>query len=644
MQIPSHATRGASKSERVVIDPNTPAAAGPLLDTMESIEAFETTPCHARFPHTNSYALLMESAARFSDDAALEFLLTGKRDEPTQTLSFRELARRITQTANLLHSLGIRAADTVSILLPVLPQSHPVIWGCQAAGIANPINPMLEAEHIAEIIEAAGSKLIVCLAPSPHSDLWTKLSGILHRLANVHTVVFVQLAHFTTSDPDIQSALGVPVIDYDSAIELQPHDRLISGRKFAATDIAACFHTGGTTGRPKLAQLTHGNLAFLGQLMQVYTAHLPRHTILCGLPLFHIYGVIIQGIAAFSIGCRVVLLTPSGFRSQEGMKNFWHHIERFQVRGFSTVPTVLMALTQIPVGTADISCLQTINSGAAPLSPAFEHNFEKQFNVAVSNGYGMTETTSLISRAPTWQPPGSVGRRLPYSRIRIVHLRDDSVLRECRTGESGVILVKGPQVFLGYKDVQDNRHAWIEKEWFNTGDIGYLDADGFLFLSGRAKDLIIRGGHNIDPALLEDVLCRHPAVLSAVAVGMPDAYAGELPMAFVVLAPCSAATHEELLHWCEQHISERAAVPKRIEIIPAMPLTVVGKIYRPALRQHITQLLVRETLAEGGVSATVTCRQDHQRGLTVEVRTPDLASQDQARTLLAPFALHFEYR
>lgn len=610
---------------------------------MASIETFETTSCLARFPHTSSYALLMESAARFSDDTALEFLLTGKRDEPAQSLSFRELACRITQTANLLHSLGIRAGDSVSILLPVLPQSHPVIWGCQAAGIANPINPMLDAEHIAEIIEAAGSKLLVCLAPSPHSDLWTKLPVILDRLAEVHTVVIVQIAHFTAPDPDIQGVLGVPVIEYDSAIALQPQDHLISRREFAATDIAACFHTGGTTGRPKLALLSHGNLAFLGQLMQVYTAHLPRHTILCGLPLFHIYGVIIQGIAALSIGCRIVLLTPAGFRSQEGMRNLWHHVERFQVRSFSTVPTVLMALTRIPVDDADISCLQIINSGAAPLSPAFEQLFEKQFNVAVANGYGMTETTSLIARAPTWQPPGSVGRRLPYSRIRIVHLQDDRVLRECEVGESGVILVKGPQVFHGYKDVRDNRNAWIEKEWFNTGDIGHLDADGFLFLSGRAKDLIIRGGHNIDPALLEDALCRHPAVLSAVAVGMPDAYAGELPMAFVVLNQDAETNTVELQRWCEQHITERAAVPKRIEIIPAMPLTAVGKIYRPALRLHITELLLRETLAGSAIAATVTCRHDQQRGMVVEIRTPDTATQDQARALLAPFTMHFEY-
>lgn len=628
--------------ESIVIDLRNTPVAQPIMESLASVKEFEKTPLQLQFPHTNSYDLFMESAERFDNDAAIEFLLTGQKGEPTQTLSFKELARQITQTANLLHSLGILSRDSVSILLPILPQSHSAIWGSQAAGIANPINPLLEADHIAEIIEAAQSRIVICLGPSSHSDLWNKLLQILHRLSQVHTVIVVQQQHFTNIELSIPDNVKINIVDFNSAIAQQPGDRLRSERVFEASDIAAYFHTGGTTGRPKIAQLTHGNMAFLGQLMQIYTAHLPRHTVLCGLPLFHIYGVIIQGIAAFSVGYRVLLLTPAGFRSPEGMKNFWHHIERFKVRGFSTVPTVLMALSQIPVGEADISSLQTINSGAAPLSPAFENNFEEKFNVAISNGYGMTETTALISRAPAWQPPGSVGMRLPYSQIRVVHLHEDIVIRECTFGESGVILVKGPQVFSGYKEESDNRHAWIEKEWFNTGDLGYLDESGYLFLSGRAKDLIIRGGHNIDPALIEDALSRHPAVINAVAIGQPDAYAGELPMAFVVLANGTQASVMELLAYCEKHIPERAAIPKRIEIIPAMPLTAVGKIFRPALRQRITELVIAETLQANNINAVLTSRLDKKSGLTVEIRLPN-SDQQQARDLLAPYALSFEY-
>lgn len=623
--------------------PSSTPMAEPLIETLASVEAFEKTPQNIRFPHTNTYELMQECGRRFATEPALEFLLTGRRDEIAQTVTFGELACQITRTANLLHSLGVQQSEAVSILLPILPQSHPAIWGSQAAGIANPINPMLDAEHIAEIIEAAQARVVVCLGPSDYSDLWQKVVELIPRVSSVHTLLVVQQPGFTKAVPDDPQIAGLRILDYNSAIASQPADRLLSQRSFAPEQIAAYFHTGGTTAHPKIAQLTHGNMAFLGQLMRVYTAHLPRHTILCGLPLFHIYGVIIQGIAAFSVGYRIVLLTPAGFRSQEGMKNFWHHIARFRVRGFSTVPTVLMALSQIPVGDEDISSLISINSGAAPLSPAFEHSFEKQFNVAVTNGYGMTETTALISRAPSWQPPGSVGMRLPYSQIRVVHLDRGEVMRDCELGESGVILVKGPQVFHGYKNPRDNSGAWIEDGWFNTGDLGYLDGDGYLFLSGRAKDLIIRGGHNIDPAIIEEALQAHRCVASAVAVGQPDAYAGELPAAFVVLRHGTDCSAEELQAYCEEHIKERAAIPRRIEIIPAFPLTAVGKVYKPALRQRIAETTIREVLAAQHIEATVSSCLDKQRGLVISIAVASSAQQVAAEHLLAPFALNIDF-
>ena len=626
-----------------MIDYSKTPAKEPLLETIESVEAFEKKPLLSQFPHTDSYSLFQQSAKRFGDEPAIEFLLSGRRDETPETISFKQLAQRITQTANLLHSIGVNTKDSVSILLPIMPQSHPAIWGAQAAGIANPINPMLEAEHIAEIIEAADSKVVICLGSSPHTDLWTKLTQILHRLPKVHTVLAVTHPHFTDSEPSIPDSPHVKVLNFDAAIAAQDSEQLISKRVFSPDQVAAYFHTGGTTGRPKIAQLTHGNMAFLGQLMQIYTAHMHRHTVLCGLPLFHIYGVIIQGVAAFSVGYRVLLLTPAGFRSPEGMKNFWHHIERFKVRGFSTVPTVLMALTQIPVGDADISSLTNINSGAAPLSPNFEKSFEKNFNVEVSNGYGMTETTALISRAPLWQPPGSVGMRLPYSQICIAHVNEGKILKECELGENGVILVKGPQVFCGYKAQSDNAVAWVEGGWFNTGDLGYLDDKGYLYLSGRAKDLIIRGGHNIDPAIIEEGLAGHPAVASAIAVGLPDAYAGELPMAFIQLKPGTECSAEELLAYGEKHISERAAIPKRIEFVDAMPLTAVGKIFRPALRQRITEIVLGELFADQQIEASISGRLDKKSGLVMTVKLANPSTQGTAQDLLMPYSFNVEF-
>ena len=596
----------------------------PVLDSLADTEAFEQVPMRERFPAQNVLELIEQSAAAYGDDPALDFLLTGRRDEIPQTLSFKDLCERTKQTANLLTSLGLKDNEAVSIVLPMLPQSHPMILGSEIAGLANPINPMLDPAHIAEIMQAADARIIACLAPSKHSDIWQKIIALLSSLPKVHTVLAVHQPGLTDSTAALEiPGSSVKVVDYNTELFKQPADHLLQSRKLTPDTLAACFHTGGTTGKPKIAQLTHGNMAYLGQLAQTLTAHLDRHTALCGLPLFHIFGVIIQGIGAFSAGNRIVLLTPAGFRNPEVIKNLWHHVARFRAFSFATVPTVLTALSQIPVGDEDISCLDRISSGASPLSPAFKDRFEKQFNVKVFNGYGMTETTSLISRSPEWQPPGSVGIRIPYSFIRIVRLDGTRVVQECATGETGVVLVKGPQIFAGYKDETDNSKAWIENDWFNTGDLGYLDEKGFLCLTGRAKDLIIRSGHNIDPELIEEPLNRHPDVVSAIAVGMPDPYAGELPMAFVVTKPGSNVTPEQLLEWCQTHISERAAIPKRLEIVPAIPLTAVGKVFRPALREQISAKVLSERLQAEGIEAQVSCKFQDRTGMTADIMLGD---------------------
>jgi fatty-acyl-CoA synthase len=611
---------------------NTPAPE-PIMETLAKVEEFEKTPLAEQFPFTDSYNLITSSAARFGNDIALEFIMQGLPDEPTSQVTFTQLSQQITRTANLLTKLGVNSDTAVSIIMPILPQTHFATWGSQAAGIANPINPMLEAEHIGEIIAASNSSVVICLGKSQHVDIWDKVIAGIKGNKKITAVIAVNVPGLCEPLTESASAGGYKILDFETAIADQPGDQLTSKRIFSGDQIAAYFHTGGTTGRPKLAQLTHQNMAFLGQLMQVYTAHQGRQSILCGLPLFHIYGCIIQGVAAFAVGYRILLMTPSGFRSPVAMKSFWKHIDRFNITSFATVPTVLMALSDLSVGDSDISTLTNVNSGAAPLSEPFKVNFEKQHQVDVSNGYGMTETTALISRAPANQPPGSVGMRIPYSQIRIVHLDGTTVIKNCELGESGAIMVKGPQVFAGYKADSDNKLAWVEDGWFNTGDLGYLDSDGFLYLSGRAKDLIIRGGHNIDPELIEEPLNAHPVVSISIAIGLPDRYAGELPMAYVVRVADSQISAEQLIEHCANTMSERAAIPKRIEFIDAMPLTAVGKIFRPTLRQQITETLVKEVLASISISAQVASDIEKKRGLVIRIDVDDKSTIDATSTL-----------
>ncbi|MFT7294850.1 MAG: fatty-acyl-CoA synthase, partial [Pseudohongiellaceae bacterium] len=190
-----------------------------------------------------------------------------------------------------------------------------------------------------------------------------------------------------------------------------------------------------------------------------------------------------------------------------------------------------------------------------------------------------------------------------------------------------------PQVFAGYKTDSDNKLAWVEDGWFNTGDLGYLDSDGFLYLSGRAKDLIIRGGHNIDPELIEEPLNAHSDVTVSIAIGLPDSYAGELPMAYVVKVKGSEISAEELIQHCKDTMSERAAIPKRIEFIDTMPLTAVGKIFRPTLRQQITETLVKEVLALNKLSASVSSEIEKKRGLVIRIDVEDKTTIEDTSAL-----------
>jgi fatty-acyl-CoA synthase len=209
-----------------------------------------------------------------------------------------------------------------------------------------------------------------------------------------------------------------------------------------------------------------------------------------------------------------------------------------------------------------------------------------------------------------------------------------------------VLVVRGPNVFAGYKVAEHNRELWIDagegERWLNTGDLGRQDADGYFYLTGRKKELIIRGGHNIDPAAIEQPLHEHPAVLMAAAVGRPDAHAGEVPVAYVQLKPGADAAEEELMTFARDHIGERAAVPKAIRIVPAMPLTGVGKIFKPTLKLRETEDALIEALRSAGVPfASVKARNDPSLGTLVDVALAEGADRQLARSALGQFALQF---
>lgn len=607
----------------------------PLIRTLHDIELIESTPLSERDLPCSTFELIRRSAQASPNAPALSFILQGTGEETALRLSYAELLGKVTQTANAFHRLGLRPGKAVSFLLPNLPQTHYTIWGGEAAGIVNAINPLLDPEHIAELIHASDSELLVTLAPFPGTDLWDKVHALRDQLPELKAILCVDMANLL---PEPQrSALKAQrgplpdgVLDFDEAIAACPADQLESGRNILPEDIASYFHTGGTTGTPKLAPHSHGNEVAMAYSMNLVTRFAPGDVTLCGLPLFHVNGVIVTGLTAFIGGAEVLLATPQGYRNSTLISNFWKVIERHKVSFFSGVPTIYAGLLQVPSEGHDLSSLKYALCGAAPMPVELIRQFEAKTGLTLIEGYGLTEGTcgSCANPPAGERRPGSIGLPIPYCEVRIKVLDEQGrYLRDAAPNEIGNLCIRGATVFKGYLQASKNADIWVDGDWFNTGDLGRVDADGYIWLTGRSKDLIIRGGHNIDPQMIEEALHKHPAVAMAAAVGKPDEKAGELPVVYVQLKPGAQASEVELLEHAAAHIPERAAVPKDAWIIDAIPLTAVGKTFKPALRFDAIARVYQAAIDELHPAVRVEVLSDDKAGQLAHIHLPN---QDQA--------------
>ncbi len=602
----------------------------PPIRNMADIEAIERVPLSERLDAESSYQVIARSAEKYGDRTALFFLPHGRADDEPLNISYAQLFARVTQTANLLADLGLGPSDAVAYMLPNLPQTHFTIWGGQAAGIVCAINPLLEPGTIADILNAAEAKVLVTLGPTGEPGIWEKAMAARAQVPGLETILQV-------AGPG-DEADGI--LAFDELLDRYPGDRLTSGRVIGPDDPCSYFHTGGTTGSPKLARHRHYNMVYNAWSI-VFTARMTTNdTLLCGLPLFHVNAVVVTGLGPFSCGARVGLVGPQGYRSRETIADFWKIVEKYEANLFSAVPTVVSALMEVPVGEADISSLRRVVCGAASLPVEVIRAFEERTGVAIVEGYGLTEGTcvSAVNPGEGERRPGSIGLRLPYQDMKTVVLDEAGrIARDCRTGEIGNVVIKGPNVCLGYKQEQFNEGLWAGDGWLNTGDMGRQDEDGYFWLTGRSKELIIRGGHNIDPAVIEGALHGHAGVALAAAVGKPDAYAGELPVAYVAAKPGVDLDPGELLEFARANIGERAAVPEEIFVIDEIPLTAVGKIFKPRLRWDAARRVLTAAVAAAleafpGVEGAVEVGPDGTHGTlaVVSLSAPKAKARDRA--------------
>jgi fatty-acyl-CoA synthase len=585
--------------------------------TPADLTDIESIPLAERGLPESTYAVLKRAATLWPHRRALTVLPDATRwTEPT-CRTFGELLADVHKTANVLRDLGIQRHDAVTIISPNCDELITATLAAQLAGIAAPINGALSVDHIAELVTRAGTKVLIAAAPELDAASWDTARHLINA-GVVHTVLALRP---TGANPPPDTG-----VNYLRQLAEKYDGTAFHGQPPPAQDIAALFHTGGTTGKPKPAAHTHANEVTDAWMIAANTLLDEDSVLFAGLPLFHVNALVVTLLAPLLRGQQTVWAGPLGYRDTALYANFWKIVQQYRIAAMSAVPTVYAVLAQCPVD-ADIDSLRYGLVGASALPAAVRKDFESHTGVPLVEGYGLTEGTCASARSFHDHPrPGSVGQRLPYQHVKTVQIDDDGRWHDLPRGEVGNLAISGPTVFPGYVTARtDDSYVLdglgkLNDGWLDTGDLAWVDAEGFVHLTGRAKDLIIRGGHNIDPATIEDALLAHPDVTGAAAVGRPDLHAGEVPAAYVTVASGGSVTEHELQAWAAKHVAERAAVPKSVTIIDALPVTAVGKPYKLGLRADAARTAISEALAgTGGVHAVDAAADDGSIVVTVTV-------------------------
>jgi long-chain acyl-CoA synthetase len=468
-----------------------------------------------------------------------------------------ELFERSRRLAAGLSELGIARGDRVVVTMANSPEvgiAYQALW--RAGAVITPASFLLSVEELRHIVADAEASAVITTA-----ELAGKVTDVT---AGVETVKFL----VSTGAPE-------GFIPFSALEQSQPTS--IAPR--ADDELAAVLYTGGTTGRAKGVMLTHANLSFAGGAAH-QAAYIPGvNRALATLPLSHSYGLLVT-IAGLYSPERGVSVLLRRFEPESFLGFIGEH--RLQVS--AVVPSMLQILLSQRLEEYDLSSLQFITSGGAPLAPEVAEQFMRRVpSVSIRQGYGLTETAALLTTNPVGrEKPGSVGLPVPGTELRIV----DEDGRELPAGEVGEVCARSPGVMHGYWHASEATDAAVRDGWLHTGDLGYLDDGGYLFIVDRKKDLIIRGGFNVYPRDVEDALLEHPAIEGVGVVGRPDSVHGEEVVAFVSLRPGAEVSPDDLVSWARQRIGGYK-YPREVRVIDLLPLTSVGKVDRKLLRTQL---------------------------------------------------------
>lgn len=589
-----------------------------VVRRIEDISRISSGCYETSVPETSFRAMFQGNAQRWPDRPALSVL--NRSGDLIMTRTHAQLADDILRMATLMNStLRKDQSGVVAVMCRNEPLLTSIIWGTQIAGVVSCLNYLLDTANLGALLAAEQAEVLVIPGPEVDPDLWEKGRSVAATSNLLHTI-FVLGPVPEGADPRmiaLEDALAqvdrvtLPASDDDG-------DR-----------ISAMFHTGGTTGVPKLVPLSQKNQIHAAWSFGSMFDLRETDVILNGLPMFHVGGTITFHLAFLYSGGHMVLAGQDGFRTPDMVSGYWKLVETYRATAVGAVPTTIGALAATPLAGADISTLRLAITGGAGISPSVADRFEQQAGVPLLEQYGMTETCATIASTPFHGPRlrGSAGLSGPFSAVRVAGEDGETALP---AGQVGAVQVKGPQVFAGYLDPAHNQGLFSSDGWMNTGDIGQLTKLGQLVLSGRSKDVIIRSAHNIDPKVIEIVADSHPDVALSAAVGMPDAYAGEVPVVFVQLVEGRAPDPETLRAFIADRVPEPPARPRHLWIVDKIPTTGVGKIFKPELRERALEAKVRMMLADAGAKTkNLLIAADFQSGKQARVRISNGAGLDE---------------
>ncbi|MBW2983536.1 AMP-binding protein [Candidatus Woesearchaeota archaeon] len=479
--------------------------------------------------------------------------------EDDSKVSYKEFYDIVSKTANLFLSLGVKKGDKISAVIHDCKEFICILFGAARAGaVFNPINPDLTADELKYIINNAETKVLFV-----NDENLSKINRIKKELKTVKHLLTVN--NYVNEIDNFSNKLG--------AVDVGLNDPVL------------LMYSSGTTGHPKGIILTQGNMLHEGYSLARALKFNKKTISMVSNPLFFSGGLFPAFMSAFSAGGTIVL------NRKFSKSKFWQRIEKYRANSTYVVPTMLSILLNPPedISKYDLKCLKWIGCGAAPLAIDLLKKFEETFNATIHDCYGLTENSAIVSVSPidlNERRIGSIGLPLDINEIKIFD-KDDN---ELPPGKEGEIVARGPNIFKEYLKLPDKTKETLKNGWLHTGDLGYKDKDGYLYISGRVKELIIRGGVNIGPREIDDILYKHEAVADAATIGVPHNIYGEEIASYVILKKEKKTTEKELIDFCKKYLAEFKC-PKSIVFTDDIPKGPSGKLLRRMLVEDYTRRL-----------------------------------------------------